>query len=265
MYGLTIQDDFSKFIQFVGIKDCTAERIAKALIQSWILPFGIPKIILSDNGSNLCGEIMTCVASYFNIKRITTAIAHPQSNGSVERAHARLAEFIRATDSELEHDMDWEILLQLASNCYNSTVHSTTKYSPYYLMFGRHPRLITAIDNPTDILADTYLESFHENLKFIWKNAKESMDKSKLEAIEREKQSVKRRKVEEFKIGDEVLVLNEVFVGKKNRTQDEWVGPFKVIEVRDTNLVVKKWRNTTRVVNKSKCKLFIPDTPSGSN
>lgn len=153
LYGLTIQDDFTKFIQFCGIKDCTAETVGKALVENWILPYGIPKILLSDNGSNLCGEIMTAISSYFNIKRITTSIAHPQSNGSVERAHARLAEFIRATESEIEKDVQWSAKLQLASFCYNSTVHSSTGYSPYYLLFGRHPRIITGITN-FDILED---------------------------------------------------------------------------------------------------------------
>lgn len=66
-------------------------------MECWILYLGIPKVLLSDNGSNLCGEIMTEIDNYFNIKRITTSVAHPQSIGSVERAHARLVEFIRAT------------------------------------------------------------------------------------------------------------------------------------------------------------------------
>lgn len=58
LYGLTIQDDFTKYILFCGIRDCTAETVAKALIENWILYFGIPKILLSDNCSNLCGEVM---------------------------------------------------------------------------------------------------------------------------------------------------------------------------------------------------------------
>lgn len=43
LYGLTIQDDFSKLIMFCGIRDCTAETIAKAFVESWILIYGIPK------------------------------------------------------------------------------------------------------------------------------------------------------------------------------------------------------------------------------
>lgn len=180
------QDDFTKYILFIGIKDCTAMTIAKALIDNWILYFGIPKILLSDNGSNLCGEIMTNVANYFNIKRITTSIAHPQSNGGVERAHSRLAEFIRATDCELEQGIEWELRMKMASHCNNTTVHSTTRYTPFYLMFGRHPRLITAVGEEVDILKDTYLESFHSNLKEVWTKAKENIEARKVKEIARD-------------------------------------------------------------------------------
>lgn len=260
LYGLTIQDEFTKFILFCGIKDCTAETIGKALVENWILNFGIPKVLLSDNGSNLCGEVMTSISSYFNIKRIFTSVAHPQSNGSVERAHARLAEFVRATDSELENDISWKSKLQLASFCYNNTIHSTTGYSPFFLMFGRHPRLITAVGEAVDLLKDSYLETFHNTLTTVWETAKKNLEKKKLEAIKRNNDLVQRRKVEEFKVGDLVLIETVTFKGRTNRTEPIWLGPYKVTEVRDTNIVIKK-RNRVSVVNKSNCKPFVPDSP----
>lgn len=258
LYGLTIQDDFTKFIMFCGIRDCTAGTVAKALVEKWILNFGIPKILLSDNGSNLCGEIMTEISSYFNIKRITTSIAHPQSNGSVERAHARLAEFIRATDNEIEESRDWANRLHLASFCYNTTVHSTTGYSPFYLMFGRHPRLITAVEQQVDLFKDTYLYNFNNNLKDIWIKARENIEKKKEKEIIRNLDKIKRRTVDDFKVGDKILVKTQVFKGRTNRTEDIWSGPFEVAEVRDTNLLIKKRRRTS-VINKSDCKIFIAD------
>lgn len=134
LYGLTIQDDLTKFIKFCAIKDCTADSIAKAFVEEWIYNFGIPKELLSDNGANLCGELMTQLARYLGISRVTTSIAHPQSNGAVERCHARLGEIIRATDSELEIDTEWATKLKMASYCFNTTVHQATGYSPHHLM-----------------------------------------------------------------------------------------------------------------------------------
>lgn len=259
LYGLTIQDEFTKFILFCGIKDCTADVIAKALVEKWILYYGIPKILLSDNGSNLCGEIMTGISSYFNIKRIMTSVAHPQSNASVERAHARLAEFIRATETEIEESKSWESKLQLASYCYNSTIHTSTGYTPYCLMFGRQARPITGVGRPIEIVPDTYLDKFNSNLRFVWERARQNISKCKEIAVIRENSKIKRHKAELFKVGDKVLVQTNVFKGRVNRTVDTWLGPYVVAEVRETTLLIKK-RNRVSVVNKGNCKVFVEDT-----
>lgn len=258
-YGLTIQDEFSKFILFCGIKDCYAETVAKALVENWILYYGIPKLLVSDNGSNLCGEIMTSISSYFNIHRIKTSVAHPQSNASVERAHVRLAEFIRSTDTEIEERTSWEPKLELASYCYNTTIHASTGVTPFYLMFGRQARPITGIGKDIDTIPDSYLDKFNKNLQVIWRKAKDNIQRKKELAVIRENNKIKRFKTEEFKVGDKVLVQTSVFKGRVNRTQPSWLGPYVVSEVRDTNLVIKK-RNRVSVVNKGNCKLYVENT-----
>lgn len=258
-YGLTIQDDFSKYILFCGIRDCTAETIAKVFTQKWILNFGIPKILLSDNGSNLVGEIMTTIANFFGIKQITTSVGHPRSNGSVERAHARLAEFIRTTEDEIRNEAGWEMKLALASYCYNSTVHATTGFTPYQMMFGRKPRLISGIGE-TFILKtpSNYIQELTSNFAEVWGKAKENIMRKKLQAKERDEKKVIKRKTEEFAVGCEVLVMTETLVGKSNRTVPIWKGPFVVTEVNDYTLEIQKRKRIT-TVNKANCKIFIPD------
>lgn len=256
-YGLTIQDEFSKLIRFCGIRNCTAEVIAKAFIEEWILNYGLPKYLVSDNGANLCGTVMTFVANYFNISRITTAIAHPQSNASVERAHGRLAEFIRATDKELEESLDWESKLRLASFCYNNTVHATTGFSPYYIMFGRHPRPITSHGRMLDTLPDSYLSNFRDTMNSIWERARNNIITSKELSIERENKKVIRRKVEDFKVGDKVMVESEVFKGKANRTQLVWTGPFEISEVLDHGIRIRKRNRIGPLINKGRVRPYV--------
>ena len=40
-----------------------------------------------------------------------------------------------------EEKSDWKSHLGCMTHVYNCTKHASTTYSPYYLMFGRHPRL----------------------------------------------------------------------------------------------------------------------------
>lgn len=254
---MTIQDDLTKFIKFCAIKDCTAEEIGKALMEEWILCYGLPNELLSDNGSNLCGEVMTQLARYCGISRITTSIAHPQSNASVERAHARLAEFIRTTDAELEVDTQWGMKLKMASYCYNTTPHTTTGYSPHHLMFGQPPRLISSVYYDEYFATpENYVTKMQKIHKEIWEKARASTIKAKEKAGEREANGVEKRKIDEFKPGQLILIETRIFKGKTNRKCDTWMGPYEIAEVNEHTVGIKK-RNRITIVNKSNCKPYL--------
>ena len=73
---------------------------------------------------------------------------HPQTNGSAKRVHQTLQCMIGKLD--LEKRKKWPTHIGLIIIAYNSTQSLVTGYSPYYLMFGRRPRL------PIDLLFPTH-------------------------------------------------------------------------------------------------------------
>lgn len=254
-YALTIQDDFSKYITFCGVEDCTANSVAKALIEEWILVFGIPREILSDNGGNLVGHLMKEIARYFGVKQIRTSIGHPRANGSVEKAHLRVAEFMRATESEMEAYPEWTMKLKLAAYAHNTTVHASTGCTPYQLMFGVAPRLISSVfnDNPF-ITPQSYVAKLQQQQKELWATARERIIQSKERSRLRDETTKPKRRIEEFKKGMKILVRTEVLKGKVNRTEDPWTGPFVITDVHEHCLNVKGRRST---INMGDCKPYI--------
>lgn len=248
LYGLTIQDDFSKFTKFCALEDCSAKEVARALVEEWILCYGLPRELVSDNGRNLVGEVMGEIARYFGIARILTALGHPQANGAVEKTHQRLSEFIRATDEDLEKDAHWAMRLKLASYAFNTTRHSSTHYSPHQLMFGQAPRLISAIHTDKPFATpNSYIRELQLVQNELWAKARENIIAVKEKQAERDIKTKPKRQIETYVVGQKVLVKAETLQGKANRMEPVWKGPFEIAQVGEHSVLIKKRNRLCRI------------------
>jgi len=94
-YILTCQDDLSKFLVAIPIPQQDAETVAREFILNIILKFGAPAQILTDQGLNFLSDLFKITCKLLRIKNIQTAAFHPESNGSLERSHRVLTEYLR--------------------------------------------------------------------------------------------------------------------------------------------------------------------------
>ncbi|CAD6236937.1 GSCOCG00012487001-RA-CDS [Cotesia congregata] len=163
-YILTIQYLLTKFSMAIDLEQATAVDVAKALVNRWFCYFGPPKAILTDQGTNFLSSLLKNVAKKYKIKQYHTTAYHPQSNGSVQRSHHVLQEYIKQCINEEE---DWDELLDMASFSYNVSEHEGTGFTPYQLVFGKLPRLpsqIQVIEETNDTYAQ-YLEQLFRRIK----------------------------------------------------------------------------------------------------
>ena len=80
-----IGDIFSKFIHAVALKNETTYSIVDAVLNNWIYVHGMPSYLLTDQGSNVDGEIMGEICNIFSIKKHRSSAYHSQGNGFAER------------------------------------------------------------------------------------------------------------------------------------------------------------------------------------
>ena len=106
---------------------------------TFICHYGFPEQFISDQGRNFESDLIKELCKIAGVKKLHTTPYHPQSNGQCERFNSTLCNMLGTLSDE--EKSDWKSHLGCMTHAYNCTKHASTTYSPYYLMFGRHPRL----------------------------------------------------------------------------------------------------------------------------
>ena len=136
---LVITDHFTRYALAYPSKTQTAQATARILWDNFICHYGFPEKFISDQGRNFESDLIKELCKIAGVKKLHTTPYHPQGNGQSERFNSTLCNML-GTLSE-EEKSDWKSYLGCMTHAYNCTKHASTTYSPYYLMFGRHPRL----------------------------------------------------------------------------------------------------------------------------
>jgi transposase InsO family protein len=96
---LTFRDELSKFTVAAPIPQQDASTVANVFVEEIVLSFGIPQVILTDQGSNFLSNLFANACKLLRIKGNKTSSFHPQTNGNLERTHRVLVEYLRCRGS----------------------------------------------------------------------------------------------------------------------------------------------------------------------
>ena len=157
------------------------------------------------------------------VKKVHTTPYHPQGNGQCERFNSTLCNML-GTLSE-EEKSDWKSHLGCMTHAYNCTKHASTTYSPYYLMFGTHPRLPIDVEfglnkpNCSDNSSKSrYIQKLRRRLNYAFQKASKYSDQQASKYKHSYDKSVKGPQLHE---NDLVLVKIVAHKGR-HKLQDRW-------------------------------------------
>jgi len=192
---------------------------------------------------------MRAVARKFKITQYKTTAYHPQSNGSIERSHHVLWEYLKQF-VDINHE--WDEHLRLAMFSYNTSVHEGTRFTPHELIFGKMARVPSGdppLEREINETYTDYLASLFNRLR----DTQELAHKNLIRAKERSKRYYdKRAKPQSFQQGEQVYLLKEPIKGKLS---DQYTGPHVILEILPNhNVRIAVGSNKTRVVHENKLK-----------
>ena len=227
-YILTIVDHFSRFVQTFALRNKEAKTVAKVLFFDFMERFGTPVRLMHDQGKEFENKLFKELEKLKGISHCRTTPYHPQGNGQCEKMNSTILSMLRTL--EKSQKKNWNQYLNHITHAYNCTRNDSTGYSPYFLMFGRHPLL------PIDLLLDRkntpesnkdYVKKMRKAVEEAYKICEENINKkheyadSKLKPAGRVLQPLSRK--------DRVLVKNVREKGGPGKIRSFWED--KVYEV----------------------------------
>ncbi|MGH0192428.1 UNVERIFIED_CONTAM: hypothetical protein FKN15_012823 [Acipenser sinensis] len=143
-YVLVVQDYFTKYVNLFALPDQRAMTVAKCLFENYIREHGIPESLHTDQGRQFESDLVHHLCQLLGVKKTRTSPYHPQGDGMVECFNITLIDQLAKT--LLEHSGEWDDYLNPVALAYNTSTHSSTGFTPFFLTHGREARL------PADVM-----------------------------------------------------------------------------------------------------------------
>ena len=215
-YILTIVDHYSNWLEAIPTRETDAIEVLAHLIQ-YVSRHGTPEIILSDRGQVFVSQLIQQFIEVIEAEGRLSSPYHPEANGKCERMNRVLKEVLR---KQLGEEQEWDLLLPWVTMSYNSTVNSTTGYSPYYILHGRKMKGFSSITKHKDKRINEHIQEIKRVVPRVRRRIIEEV-KSK---------SDKRMKnpTQEFEVGEEVFYYNPDY--SYGKFGISWSGPARIVQ-----------------------------------
>ena len=180
-YAIVFVDYLTKWPEVFPAPDQSSATVAKLLVEEIVSRHGVPGEVLSDRGQAFLSGLMKEVEILLGFHKVNTTAYHPQTDGLVERYNRTLTSMLSKTVEK--GGAEWDEKLPYVLFAYRATQHSSTRESPFFLVYGRDPRLPTpAVLSPkqsrTTIDLKEYGADLHVKMTGAWELARQCIGRA---------------------------------------------------------------------------------------
>lgn len=229
-YIITMVDYATRYVEAKPLKSIKAEDVAEALWEIWTR-LGIPREILTDNGSQFVGSLANEVNRLLSVRGLRTTPRHAQCNGLVERFNGTIKNMLRHLCQE--QPREWDRFIPALLFAIREVPQESLQFSPFELLYGRTVRGPIQIlkelwtkEKQTEETRTTfqYVIDLRNRIEETCEIARENLEKA---SVKHAKHFNKKAKARKFEVGDKVLMLVS---DKANKLQMLWKGPYVVVD-----------------------------------
>ena len=239
-YILVMIDLFTRYVVAVPVVNMNAHTVTNAVLLNWILVFGAPRRILTDQGANFESAVFANLCTLWHIKKSRTTSYHPATNGACERVNQTLKRGLQKLLNE-KNLTEWDSLLPYLCFAYNTSVHASNSFTPFFLMFGQEAHVPTDIlngrapgENPETpaSFALSQCKNLENTCSFVRNHLRTSQKRMK----ERYDLGVNRKI---YRPGDKVRVRLKARQAKASKLRSPWSDLHEVISCHDVVVTLR--------------------------
>ena len=140
-------DKLSKWIEARPVTTFPLSKLSSSS-PTLIHRFGIPNIIITDNGTQFTGKKLLDFCDRHHIRVNWSAVAHPRTNGQVECANGMILQGLkpRIYNRLKKFGKKWVEELSLVLWSLRTTPSRATKYTPFFMVYGSEAVLPTDLE-----------------------------------------------------------------------------------------------------------------------
>ncbi|XP_050238198.1 uncharacterized protein LOC126687684 [Mercurialis annua] len=151
------------WVEAEAVSKITASRVLKFFRRGIIYRFGIPKIVITDNGKQFDSKGFKDYYAYKGIDLRFTSVTHPQTNGMTKVTNRTIVNGLKKRLDDAKGGWAEELHNVLWS--YQTTTKAGTGRTPYSLTYGCEALIPVEIGMPTLRVLYLDTEKNEENMK----------------------------------------------------------------------------------------------------
>ncbi|GFX16957.1 hypothetical protein TNCV_2519341 [Trichonephila clavipes] len=236
-----VEDCATKWVELFALSQASARQCATTLIEEVFMRHGIPRRIISDNGTQFVSAVLQQICFTLNISQNFIPVYSPQSN-PVERKNRDLKPRLAILVGD-DHS-SWYSKLPVIRFAMNTTVCDTTGHTPAYLLFGRELRTVDDVvqDFKSVVHNDNFVAEITPYLKRFATITEDIRERIETKQDQRKKQYDKNRRPVYYSPGDKVWVTLHPISSAKNKKTSKFMpkrdGPYLILTQKSPTFYV---------------------------